>query len=46
VVEMGADEVQGYLVGRPSSTPRTNFAEHLDERRKTYDGRLSYLIGS
>jgi diguanylate cyclase (GGDEF)-like protein len=46
VVEMGADEVQGYLVGRPSPTPRINYVEQVDGRRKTFGGKLSYLIGS
>lgn len=40
VVEMGADEVQGFLLGRPSSVPRTQFAEHL-EGQPTSDGKLS-----
>ena len=29
VLEMGADEVQGYLLGRPSSTPRAQLAEYI-----------------
>lgn len=32
VKEMGADEVQGYMLGRPSSTPQVEFAGHLDAR--------------
>ena len=29
VLELGADDVQGFLLGRPSSTPRTQLAENL-----------------
>ncbi len=46
VIEMGADEVQGYLVGRPSSTPRMQFAEHLEERATSLDGKFRAPIGS
>jgi EAL domain-containing protein (putative c-di-GMP-specific phosphodiesterase class I) len=34
VLEMGADEVQGYLLGRPSPKPRTHFAEYISARRR------------
>jgi predicted signal transduction protein with EAL and GGDEF domain len=33
VAEMGADEAQGYLLGRPSSTPRSQLVEHLKGTR-------------
>jgi len=46
VAEMGADEVQGYLLGRPSSTPRVQYAAYLDGRRTSLNGKLSTLIGS
>jgi diguanylate cyclase (GGDEF)-like protein len=46
VMEMGADEVQGYLLGRPSPTPRVSYLEHLDGRRRSFDGKLSALMGS
>jgi len=41
VVQMGADEVQGYLLGRPSSAPRVQFAQHFEKRRTTITGQLS-----
>ncbi len=31
VTEMGADEVQGFLLGRPSPTPRSQFVEQLND---------------
>ncbi len=33
VVEMGADDAQGYLLGRPSPTPLTQYAEYLNGHR-------------
>ena len=44
VAEMGADDVQGYLLGRPSSTPRVQYAEHLFGRRTSLDRQLSASI--
>jgi diguanylate cyclase (GGDEF)-like protein len=44
VLEMGADEVQGYLMGRPSSTPRTQFAEHIAAAGKPLAGERSASI--
>ncbi len=44
VLEMGADEVQGYLLGRPSSTPRTQFAEHIAATRKPFAAGRSASI--
>jgi diguanylate cyclase (GGDEF)-like protein len=44
VTEMGADEAQGYLLGRPSSTPRVQYAEHLYGRRTSLDREFSASI--
>jgi diguanylate cyclase (GGDEF)-like protein len=40
VAAMGADEVQGYLLGRPSPTPRIQFAEYLEAPKLSIDGEL------
>lgn len=31
IIQMGADEVQGYLLGRPCAEPEVQFAAYLDE---------------
>lgn len=44
VAEMGADEVQGYLLGRPSSNPQLQFASQVERPRIPITGQLSPQI--
>jgi diguanylate cyclase len=41
VLEMGADELQGYLLGLPSGTPRIHFAEGLGGSSISLNGSVS-----
>ena len=44
VMEMGANDVQGYLLGKPSTTPREQYAEHLMGLRAPFSRKLSASI--
>jgi diguanylate cyclase (GGDEF)-like protein len=45
VLEMGADEVQGFLLGRPSPAPRVQFAEYIAAIGNPRKGGFSALTG-
>ncbi len=44
VLEMGADDVQGFLFGGPSSNPQDRYAEYVNGRRFSVSAKLSPAV--